>query len=116
LVALVLGDQRAISESDWSLFQRTGIAHLVSISGLHITMIAALVGGAGGLAWRRARWLLRRAPAQTAAIVAGLVTAVAYALMAGWGVPAQRTVLMLATAAVGLRVRRRARRGGGVRV
>ncbi|MCL6594465.1 MAG: ComEC/Rec2 family competence protein, partial [Alicyclobacillus sp.] len=42
LVALVLGDQRAIGEQDWLLFNRTGIAHLVSISGLHITMIAAL--------------------------------------------------------------------------
>ncbi len=38
LVALVLGDQRAISEADWQLFNATGISHLVSISGLHITM------------------------------------------------------------------------------
>ena len=45
LLALVLGDQRAIADSDWTLFNRTGISHLVSISGLHITMIAALVGG-----------------------------------------------------------------------
>src|SRR5262249_17643527 len=43
LIALVLGDQRAIGEDDWLLFNRTGISHLVSISGLHITMIAGLV-------------------------------------------------------------------------
>jgi len=48
LVALVLGDQRAIADADWTLFNRTGIAHLVSISGLHITMIAALVGAVVG--------------------------------------------------------------------
>ncbi len=44
LLALVLGDQRAISDADWTLFNRTGIGHLVSISGLHITMIASLIG------------------------------------------------------------------------
>ncbi len=53
LLALVLGDQRAIADADWTLFNRTGIAHLVSISGLHITMIAALVGGMVGAVWRR---------------------------------------------------------------
>jgi competence protein ComEC len=41
VVALVMGDQAGIAEADWTLFNRTGISHLVSISGLHITMIAA---------------------------------------------------------------------------
>jgi competence protein ComEC len=99
LVALVLGDQRAISDADWTLFNRTGISHLVSISGLHITMIAALVGGVAGALWRRTPGLLRRAPAQLAAICAGMVAALLYALLAGWGIPAQRTVLMLACVA-----------------
>jgi len=100
LVALVLGDQRAIADADWTLFNRTGIAHLVSISGLHITMIAALVGGAAGALWRRSPALLRRAPAQLAAISTGLLAAFLYALLAGWGIPAQRTVLMLACVAL----------------
>ena len=42
IVALVIGDQRGIPQSSWEVFNRTGISHLVSISGLHITMIAAL--------------------------------------------------------------------------
>lgn len=100
LVALVLGDQRAIADADWTLFNRTGISHLVSISGLHITMIAALVGGVAGAIWRRAPALLRRAPAQLAAICCGMAAALLYALLAGWGIPAQRTVLMLAVVAV----------------
>jgi competence protein ComEC len=100
LVALVLGDQRAISDADWTLFNRTGIAHLVSISGLHITMIAALVGGAAAALWRRSPALLRRAPAQLAAIGTGLLAAFLYALLAGWGIPAQRTVVMLACVAL----------------
>jgi competence protein ComEC len=100
VAALVLGDQKAISDADWTLFNRTGIGHLVSISGLHITMIAGLAGLVVGALWRRSPVLMARAAAQTAAIVAGLVAAMSYALLAGWGVPAQRTVLMLATVGI----------------
>jgi len=38
IVALAIGDQRAIPESQWTVFNRTGISHLVSISGLHVTV------------------------------------------------------------------------------
>ena len=107
VLALVLGDQRAINDADWTLFNRTGITHLVSISGLHITMIAALAGGVTGAIWRRAPGLLRRAPVQTAAIIAGVAAAVLYALLAGWGIPAQRTVLMLVCVAVAWTARAR---------
>jgi competence protein ComEC len=107
VLALVLGDQRAIADADWTLFNRTGITHLVSISGLHITMIAALAGGITGAFWRRTPWLLRRAPAQTAAIVAGVTVALLYALLAGWGIPAQRTVLMLVCVAAAWTARAR---------
>ncbi|HVK93874.1 MAG TPA: ComEC/Rec2 family competence protein [Noviherbaspirillum sp.] len=31
IVALVIGDQRAVSHSDWKVFNRTGIGHLISI-------------------------------------------------------------------------------------
>jgi competence protein ComEC len=102
LIALVLGDQRAIAEEDWLLFNRTGISHLVSISGLHITMIAGLAAAGVGLLWRRSRRLLLLAPVQTAAAVAGMLAALLYCLLAGWGVPAQRTFFMLATVAVAL--------------
>ncbi|MDQ3188866.1 MAG: DNA internalization-related competence protein ComEC/Rec2 [Pseudomonadota bacterium] len=100
LLALVLGDQRAIADADWTLFNRTGIGHLVSISGLHITMIASLAGLVVGALWRRVPLLLTYAATQTAAVMAGLTAACIYALLAGWGVPAQRTVVMLATVGV----------------
>ncbi|MCS7102204.1 MAG: DNA internalization-related competence protein ComEC/Rec2, partial [Burkholderiaceae bacterium] len=109
LIALVLGEQRAIPEDDWMLFQRTGIAHLVSISGLHITMIGGLAALAAGALWRRSPALLARAPAQSAAAVAAVAAALAYCLLAGWGVPAQRTFFMLATVAAALALRRATR-------
>jgi competence protein ComEC len=105
LIALVLGDQRAIAEADWQLFNRTGISHLVRISGLHITMISGLVALMVGAVWRRSRRGLALAPAQTAAAVAAVIAALGYCLLAGWGVPAQRTFFMLGTVAAALWLR-----------
>src|SRR4051812_7651199 len=45
LAALAVGDQRAISREEWQLFNRTGVTHLMSISGLHVTLVS------GMLAW-----------------------------------------------------------------
>ena len=45
IVALTIGEQRAIPEAQWRVFNRTGITHLISISGLHVTVFAALAGG-----------------------------------------------------------------------
>ncbi len=100
LAALVVGDQAAIEREDWDLFRNTGIAHLMSISGLHVTMFAWLAGGVLGWAWRRSARLPLWLPAPQAAGWGGLAVASAYALLAGWGVPAVRTLLMLAVGVV----------------
>ena len=107
IVALVMGDQGGISQDDWALFNRTGVSHLISISGLHITMIAGAVALLAGGLWRRSAALLRIANVPTVRAVAGIAGGWAYCLLAGWGVPAQRTLLMLGVvaAAVCLRVR-----------
>ena len=99
LAALSVGDQGAIERDDWELFRVTGIAHLVSISGLHVTMFAWLAGGAIGWAWRRSRRLALLRPAPWAARWGGVAAATGYALLSGGGVPSQRTVWMLAAAA-----------------
>jgi competence protein ComEC len=65
-------------------------------------MFAWLAGLAVAAAWRRSPPLMLRLPAPVAARWLGLLAATGYALLAGWGVPAQRTVLMLAIT-VGLR-------------
>jgi len=101
LAALVTGDQASIDRADWDVFRATGVAHLMSISGLHITMFAWVAGALVGALWRRSaqwgwRWCLWL-PAPTAAWLGGLALATAYAVFSGWGVPAQRTVWMLAS-------------------
>jgi competence protein ComEC len=97
LAALAVGDQGAIEREDWDLYRNTGIAHLVSISGLHITMFAWLAGGLIGKGWRRSARAALRWPAPLAARWGGLACAGAYAVFSGWGVPSQRTIWMLAT-------------------
>ena len=102
LVALVVGDQRAIDGGLWQLFARTGISHLMSISGMHVTMVAALGAWLVSLLWRRRPALMLRLPAQKAAAAAGWATAFGYCLLAGFGVPAQRTLYMLSVVALAL--------------
>lgn len=106
IVALVVGDQRAVSQADWTVFNRTGIGHLISISGLHITMIAALFAGLIFALWRRSFFTSARLPlilpAQKAAAIAGATAAVIYVLLAGSGIPAQRTLCMLTVVALAL--------------
>ncbi len=99
LAALVVGDQAAIDRDDWELFRNTGVAHLVAISGVHITMLAWLAALAIGRLWRLSPRLMLALPAPLAAQCGGVVVAAGYALLAGWGVPAQRTVVMLASVA-----------------
>ncbi len=99
LAALAIGDQQAIPADQWRLFRLTGITHLMSISGLHVTMFAALLGGLVGWLWRRSARLLLLLPAQKVAIAAGWCAAAVYALISGFAVPTQRTVYMLTVVA-----------------
>ena len=106
IVALIVGDQRAIPQSDWAIFNRTGIGHLVSISGLHVSMLAALGSWLAFSAWRRRPAWCARLPAHQAAALAGTTVAFAYCLLAGFGVPAQRTLYMIGVVALALWTRR----------
>lgn len=102
LVALAIGDQQAVDPELWQIFARTGVTHLLSVSGLHVTMVAGLAAWLFGWGWRRSSWLMVRLPAQKAAALAGLLAAVAYSLLAGFAVPAQRTLYMLVVVAIAL--------------
>lgn len=99
LVALAIGQQNAISAEQWREFWRTGTGHLMSISGLHITMVASMMAWLTFHLWARIPLLAARIPAQRAAAVAGACAALGYSLIAGFSVPTQRTFFMLATVA-----------------
>jgi len=99
LAALLVGDQSAIERADWVLFRTTGVAHLMVISGLHVTLFAwmamALVAGIWPRLGRQWPVLLLSVPTPVASAWGGLLLATGYALFSGWGLPAQRAVVML---------------------
>ncbi|OFZ85857.1 MAG: DNA internalization-related competence protein ComEC/Rec2 [Betaproteobacteria bacterium RBG_16_64_18] len=102
LTALAVGDQKAIEPQDWDVYTRTGVNHLMSISGLHVTMVSGLAAALVLLGWRRAQALALRFAAQKAAAIAGFTAAFGYCLIAGFAVPAQRTLYMVGVVALAL--------------
>lgn len=91
--ALLVGDKRAISPGQWVLFAATGTTHLMVISGLHVGLISALV-------LLCSRYLLMiitgyRASNRWSAMAA-LLAALLYALAAGFSLPTQRALIMVA--------------------
>ncbi|MGH8177649.1 MAG: DNA internalization-related competence protein ComEC/Rec2 [Steroidobacter sp.] len=92
---LAVGDTRAMTAEQWRVFAATGTTHLMAISGLHISMVAALAAWAGGsiVRWRGAQ--ARRWNALHGQVFAGAFAAIAYSTLAGLSVPTQRTLIML---------------------
>lgn len=102
LSALAIGDQSSIPQAQWQVFTRTGVNHLMSISGLHITMLASLSFALTYWLWRRSVRLTLLLPARKAAALVALLVALGYALLSGFAVPAQRTVYMVGAVAAAL--------------
>lgn len=95
--AMVVGDQSGITDETREVMAQSGLAHIYSISGLHLSIVA------GGIFWL-VRWLLAAIPAlairwpvKKLAAVVGLVAAAGYMLLAGGtaNVPALRSAMML---------------------
>ncbi|HEY7638917.1 MAG TPA: DNA internalization-related competence protein ComEC/Rec2 [Steroidobacteraceae bacterium] len=95
LQGLAVGDTQAMTAAQWRVFAATGTTHLMAISGLHISMVAALAGWLGGAIVRRPAAQARGCNAMHGQVIAGAAAAVAYSALAGLSVPTQRTLLML---------------------
>ncbi|MET0026529.1 MAG: DNA internalization-related competence protein ComEC/Rec2 [Candidatus Thiodiazotropha sp.] len=93
--ALVVGDRRSLSRSDWQVFTRTGTNHLIAISGLHVGIVAGWSLWLGNRLWRRSEKLCQRLPSIKAGAWLSLISAVSYASLAGFSLPTQRALLML---------------------
>jgi competence protein ComEC len=106
--ALITGDQTGISKDTMQAMRDSGLAHLLSISGLHITFAALLVIGLVRYGLAAVPRLALRYPIKKWAAVAGLLGALFYTLLAGAPVPAQRSFLMLAIVLLGVLVDRTA--------
>jgi competence protein ComEC len=96
--ALLTGLRASIPQDVWRDMQVAGLAHLLAISGLHMTLVA-------GTVFVACRFLLSLVPALALRIVpkkpaacVALLAALAYLLLAGATVPTQRAFMMAGVA------------------
>ena len=107
VAGLAVGLQDALSRDQWLQLSRSGTSHLMAISGLHIAMVAAAFAWLGGRVQRLRQSRGATGATRDASVVAAAIAALGYSLLAGWSVPTQRTMVMIACGAAALLLRRR---------
>lgn len=95
IAALTLGERSGVPVERSETLRRTGTAHLLAISGLHVGLVAALSFLLFRSVWTRSERLTTLLAADRAAAAFSLPAAALYAALAGFGLPTQRALLML---------------------
>jgi len=106
LQAMTVGVRGDISKNQWTLFQRTGTSHLVAISGLHIGLVALLFSKLITGSVRRNQALTNKMPASLYGAWGAIISALAYAALAGFSIPTQRALIMIVVFMGGVLLRR----------
>ncbi len=109
ITALAIGEREAISQPQWEVLRKTGTIHLVAISGLHIGLVAGMAFLLVQFLWSRLANATIHWPAPRVAAVAGLLAAAFYAAMAGFTIPTQRALVMVAVVMLMLFLQRQRR-------
>lgn len=94
--ALITGFKRGIPEGTSDALRRTGLAHILSISGLHMALAAGTIMGVLRLCFAAFPGYAARHPVKKHAAGAALIAGSAYLLVSGCGVATLRSFLMLA--------------------
>jgi len=93
--ALVIGDRGEIGEPLRNTFARTGMAHLLVISGLHLSIVAAAMFAVVRLAMMLFPGLANRGYANKVAAIAAMLAVCGYASIAGHHVSTMRALVMV---------------------
>lgn len=93
--ALITGEKTPIPEADAEVLRLSGLAHILSISGLHMALVAGTVMGAVRAVIALAPGFAARWPIKKYAAATALVTVAGYLFIAGASVATQRSFLML---------------------
>jgi len=96
LQGILLGIRHNITARQWAVFSATGTGHLVAISGLHIGLAFFCFYWLAALSIRCVPPLLLYVPAQKLAALIALPPTVFFAINAGFSLPTQRALIMLA--------------------
>ncbi|MBL1319926.1 MAG: DNA internalization-related competence protein ComEC/Rec2 [Methylophaga sp.] len=105
LQGLTTGIRHNISDDQWQVLRLSGTSHLLAISGLHIGLAAAIGFFCFKWLWSRRANNLLLLPSKEAGAIGGFITALFYAAMAGFSVPSQRALIMVATLMLTLLIR-----------
>ncbi len=100
--ALVVGIRAGIPEDINEAMRRTGIYHIISISGLHMALVAGTVMSALRVAFAAFPGFASRRPVKKYAAGAALAAIAGYLFLSGGDVAAQRSFLMLAVMLIAL--------------
>ena len=95
--AMILGEKREIPEDVRETFNRTGISHIIAISGFHIGIIAFLSTYIIRLMMQPFPYLLLRFNAIKVSILGALIPVLIYAFVAGLGITVIRATIMAIT-------------------
>ena len=106
--ALLTGSQAAIPPAEIQAMRDSGLAHLLSVSGLHMAIVMGAVFATVRLLVALVPWVALRLPGKPVAALAALVAGAGYMLLTGSQVPMQRCLVMAALVTLGLLAGRRA--------
>ena len=101
-VALITGDRSGIHPHIRQAFTDAGLAHILAISGLHLTLVAGLVF----LIFRRGLalipYLAENYPIKKWSAVLVIFATFAYLAISGFGIPGQRAFVMISIVMLGI--------------
>ncbi len=93
--ALSYGERKYLSQQQWDTFRQTGTAHLIAISGLHISVISIFSFFSIRQLISSSACLCNFFPAHHYAALGTMLMAFFYAYLAGYSLPTQRALVML---------------------
>jgi competence protein ComEC len=93
--SLAIGDTRQLSDEDWETLRRTGITHLIAISGFHVGIVSLAASWAMFALYRLLPTLGIFMARPISMAFASIMAAWFYTVMAGFAVPTVRTALMI---------------------
>jgi competence protein ComEC len=96
LLALIIGEQGTIPEQTRDQFSALGITHILSISGLHVSIFALLAYGIIFNLLKLYPRLLLYIPGKKIAVFMSIFPVLGYCMIAGMAAPAARSGLMVA--------------------
>lgn len=106
--AMVTGHEAWITQDQTDAMRASGLAHIISISGLHMAIVGGFMFGVVRLGVAAWPWLALRAPGKKIAAIAGLVAVLGYLVISGAPPPAERAAITASVAFLAILFDRRA--------